>query len=117
MKILLNRLHELKEKYGYLPREELEKVANEFGIPLSRVYSFATFYTAFSTKTEKICICKGTACLLKGSERIEEMLRNSNIKYNVIRCFGACSMSPVIGIEEKIYGKITPNKLKEILNR
>ena len=115
MKILLNILHELQNKYGYLPREELEKVAEEFSIPLSRLYSFVTFYTSFSLKPKKreICICKGTVCSLKGSESIENAVRE---EYSVVRCFGACSMAPVVKIDAKLYGKVDAEKIRKLLS-
>ncbi len=126
MKFLLNSLLEIQSKNGYLPKDELERISKEFGIPISRVYSIATFFNAFSLKPvgkHIIHICKGTACVIKGSEVFEDTLEQMGVldgedfSYQPIRCFGACSLAPVVVIDGRVYGKMTVNRLKRIVSR
>ena len=126
MRFLLNSLLEIQNKHGYLPKEELERISVEFDVPISRLYSIATFYNAFSLKPvgrHIIHICKGTACVIKGSEVFEDTLKQMGVlndkdfTYQPIRCFGACSLAPVVVIDGKVYGKMTVNRLKRMVSR
>lgn len=125
MKYLLNVLLEIQNTHGYLPKEELERISQEFNIPLSRIYSIATFYNAFSLKPRGkhiIQICKGTACVIKGSEVLEDTLTNlilndKDFTYQPIRCFGACSLAPIVVIDGNVYGKMTVNRLKKMISK
>ncbi|RLI75044.1 NAD(P)H-dependent oxidoreductase subunit E [Archaeoglobales archaeon] len=126
MKYLLNSLLEIQSKHGYLPKEELEKISVEFNVPMSRIYSIATFYNAFSLKPvgkHIIHVCKGTACVMGGSEVFEDTLKQLRIfdyedfTYQPIRCFGACSLAPVVVIDGKVYGKMTVSRLKKMLSK
>ena len=126
MRFLLNSLLEIQNKLGYLPKEELERISAEFDVPISRLYSIATFYNAFSLKPvgrHIIHICKGTACVIKGSEVFEDTLKQMGVlndkdfTYQPIRCFGACSLAPVVVIDGKVYGKMTVNRLKRMVSR
>ncbi|MBO8182116.1 MAG: NAD(P)H-dependent oxidoreductase subunit E [Archaeoglobus sp.] len=126
MRFLLNSLLEIQSKHGYLPKDELERISKEFNVPISRVYSIATFYNAFSLKPvgkHIIHICKGTACVIKGSEVFEDALEQMGVlddedfTYQPIRCFGACSLAPVVVIDGKVYGKMTVNRLKRMISK
>ncbi len=126
MEFLINAMLEVQRKHGYLPKEELERVAKDFNVPISRLYSIATFYSAFSLKPaakHTIHICKGTACVIKGSEVLEDAIREMGIidgvefDYIPIRCFGACSMAPVVVIDGQVYGKMTVSRLRRLIER
>lgn len=121
---LINALLDIQNRYGYLPREELYRISKEFNVPISRLYSIATFYSAFSLKPpakHKVNVCKGTACVIKGSEALEDALRDfvddKELSYEPIRCFGACSMAPVVVIDGEIHGRMTVSRLRKLIEK
>jgi len=126
MKFLINSLLEIQSKHGYLPKNEMERISMEFNVPISRIYSIATFYNAFSLKPvgrHVIHVCKGTACVMGGSEVFEDTLKQMGVlddedfTYQPIRCFGACSLAPVVVIDGKVYGRMTVSRLKKIVSK
>ncbi|MDI6705702.1 MAG: NAD(P)H-dependent oxidoreductase subunit E [Firmicutes bacterium] len=127
---LIPVLHETQKVLGYLPPGIQEYIAGRLNIPASDVYGVVTFYSLFSEKPKgKYCIgvCKGTACYVKNSQKILEKLEEilgigggdttDDGKYSieVLRCLGACGLGPVITINEKVYTRVKPDKLKQIL--
>lgn len=127
---LINILHEVQSLTGYLPREVQEVVAEELKIPTSRVYGVVTFYSYFTMKPKgryPISVCMGTACYVRGAEKIlEELQRQLGIKVgettddglfslDCLRCVGACGLAPVVTIGSKVYGRLTPDKIRDIL--
>ena len=130
---LIHLLQEIQNKQGFLSRESLEMVSNKTGISPSRVYGVATFYHQFRLKPEglhKISICKGTACHVAGVESLyKELVNELNLKngedtsddglftIQEVRCLGACSLAPVIKIDETVYGKMTPKRMKSLLKQ
>ena len=117
--------------YGYLPMEVQKTIAEGLGISLSEVYGVATFYSQFSLKPKgkhRISVCLGTACYVKGSDKIlEEVEKQLGIKcgectedglfsIDSCRCVGACGLAPVMMIGEEVYGKLTPDMVKGILD-
>ena len=128
---LMPILHKAQEIYGYLPAEVQTLIAEELNIPLSEVYGVATFYTQFSLQPKgkhRISVCLGTACYVKGSDKIlaavERELRIScgectpdgRFSIDSCRCVGACGLAPVMMIGEEVYGKLTPDMVKGILD-
>ena len=129
---LVPLLHEAQEIFGYLPEEVQRRVADGLGLPLSEVYGVATFYSLFSLKPRgkhKIGICLGTACYVRGAGAIlAELEKQLAIKVNdttadgkftleITRCIGACGLSPVMTIDEDVCGRLTPDKIEDILTR
>ncbi len=138
---LLGILEEIQGSERYLPREALEYVSQKLNVPLSELYSIATFYSFFNLKPvgeHVITVCMGTACHVRGAPRIlgklEELLevkqgestvdgkfmlttKDRAFTINTARCFGACSMAPVVRVDGKIYGYNTPEKLPDILRQ
>ncbi len=129
---LLPVLHEAQEIYGYLPIEVQQMVADGLGISLSEVYGVATFYSRFSLTPKgkyQINVCLGTACYVKGSDKIlEEVEKKLGIKsgectpdglfsIDSCRCVGACGLAPVMMIGEEVYGKLTPKEVGKILDK
>ena len=129
---LLPVLHEAQEIYGYLPIEVQQMVADGLGISLSEVYGVATFYSRFSLTPKgkhKISVCLGTACYVKGSDKIlAEVEKKLGIKsgectpdglfsIDSCRCVGACGLAPVMMIDEEVYGKLTPQSVAKILDK
>lgn len=129
---LIPILHEAQELFGYLPEEVQQKIADGLGISLAEVYGVATFYSRF-TLTPKgkynIQLCLGTACYVKGADKIlvklEELLgikvgeTTADGKFSLegARCVGACGLAPVMVINEEVYGKVTPEMVKGILDK
>ena len=123
-------LHKVQGEYGYLPAEVQELVAKELGIPVSRVYGIVSFYSFF-TMTPKgehpISVCLGTACYVRGAEKVlDELKRQLGInvgevtpdgKFSLtcLRCVGACGLAPVIEVGDKVYGRMTPDRVKDVL--
>lgn len=129
---LLPVLHEAQEIYGYLPIEVQQMVADGLGVSLSEVYGVATFYSRFSLTPKgkhKISVCLGTACYVKGSDKVlEEVEKKLGIKsgectadglfsIDSCRCVGACGLAPVMMIDEEVYGKLTPKEVDKILDK
>ena len=123
-------LHKVQGEYGYLPAEIQELVAKELGIPVSRVYGIVSFYSFF-TMTPKgehpISVCLGTACYVRGAEKVLDELKrqlgigvgevtpDGKFSLNCLRCVGACGLAPVIEVGEKVYGRMTPDRVKDVL--
>lgn len=116
--------------YGYLPIEVQTLIADELNIPLEKVYGVATFYSQFSLYPKgeyKISVCLGTACYVKGSGDVYEKLMeklgiaggectaDGKFSLDACRCIGACGLAPVMTINDDVYGKLTVDKLDEIL--
>ena len=116
---LINILHETQNLIGYLPEEVQRLVAKNLNIPVIRVYGVITFYTYFTERPKgkhPVSICLGTACYVRGSERLlDEVKRVLNIEVgettpdgkfslDCLRCVGACGLAPVMMIGDKVYG-------------
>ena len=125
-------LQEAQGIYGYLPIQVLKTIAEGLGISLSEVYGVVTFYSQFSLTPKgknRISICLGTACYVKGSDKIlEEIEKQLGIKcgectadglfsIDSCRCVGACGLAPVMMVNDEVYGKLTPDKVKGILDQ
>ncbi len=124
-------LQDVQEAYNYLPAPALERVAERLALPLSHVHRVATFYASFSL-TERgkhlIRLCDGTACHMRGSVNLrEEVARELHIEpgqttddklftLETVACVGACALAPVMTVDSKYYGKLTPSKVKSTLN-
>lgn len=127
---LIPVLHQAQLIFGYLPKEVQIRVAEGLDIPLSEVYGVITFYSFFSQKPRgkyTIGVCLGTACYVKGAAEIVEALEenlgikvgdtteNGEFSLMVTRCLGACGLAPVLTIGEDVYGRLTPDKIPEII--
>jgi NADH:ubiquinone oxidoreductase subunit E len=125
-------LQDINNRYRYLPDDILRHVARALDVPLSLVYSLATFYNAFSLVPRGkyvIRVCMGTAChvqggyqILQGLERMLEVpvggtTEDKNFSLEEVRCLGCCGLAPVITINEDLYGSVTQAKLPKILER
>lgn len=128
---LISALHEIQKVIGYLPEWSQKKVSKGFKVPLSEVYSIVTFYSLFSQKPKgKYCIgiCKGTACYVRGSEKIlkkvEEILGieagdttpDGKFSIEVVRCLGACGLGPVMTVNEHVFTRMKADRVREIIN-
>ncbi|DAB28838.1 MAG: hypothetical protein A2513_07830 [Sulfurimonas sp. RIFOXYD12_FULL_33_39] len=127
---LIEVLHNAQETFGYLGIDTLKFIAKRLKLPYSKVYGVATFYNYFRLKPKgrhNIVVCLGTACYIKGSNKILETIeRRYGIKADettsdgalsilTARCFGSCSLAPVIVCDEQIKGNVSlENPLCEI---
>ncbi len=124
-------LQQAQELCGYLPLPVLELISKELKIPLSKLYSILTFYHFFTVVPKGkyvIQVCKGTACYVKGGQKILDSLRreyhlepggittDGKFSLDMVRCLGCCGLSPVIAIGNDVYRKVKPSHLKDILN-
>lgn len=129
---LLAILQDIQKKYNYLPKEALVITAQCLKVPLSKVYSVATFYKALSLtpKGENIIkVCDGTACHIKGAQTlIDEVVnvlhihpgetsQDGKFSLETVGCVGACGLAPVVIINEKYYGNQTAASMREILHQ
>ncbi|NLU11049.1 MAG: NADH-quinone oxidoreductase subunit NuoE [Tepidanaerobacter acetatoxydans] len=129
---LLQALQEAQNIMGYLPIEVQEMVAETLDITLSEVYSTITFYSFFSLKPKgkyQIRTCLGTACYVRGAEKVLDRLKtelgidvgdttdDGKFSLNACRCIGACGLAPAIIINDEVYGRLTPDKIPEILKK
>jgi NADP-reducing hydrogenase subunit HndA len=127
---LINVLHSCQEHFGYLPAEIQEVVSSEMSVPVAKIYGVVTFYSFF-TMTPKgkhpISICMGTACYVRGAEKVlEEFKKETGLqvgqtspdgKFSLsnLRCVGACGLAPVVLVGDKTYGRVAPDDVKNIL--
>ena len=127
---LIMVLHQVQEHFGYIPREIAFEVANLLDVPVAKIYGVITFYHLFKlTKPgrNRIAICMGTACYLKGGEDIllelERLLGvglntvtpDGEFSLEAVRCIGCCGLAPVMSINGEVFGCVKKAKLPKIL--
>ena len=129
---LINILHDTQEHFGYLPEPVQLEIALNLNMPLAKVYGVVSFYSFF-TMTPKgkfpISVCLGTACYVRGAEKIVEALEkelkikvgqvteDGKFSLDCLRCIGACGLAPVMMIGDKVHGRLEPEMIKDILNQ
>lgn len=128
---LINIMQAIQKQYRYLPEESLKYISNKMGISEAKIYGVATFYENFSLDPKGkyvIKVCDGTACHVRKSIPILEALRRQlgltekkkttdDMMFTVetVSCLGACGLAPVITVNDKVYPKMTPDAVVEIL--
>ena len=127
---LINILHRTQEHFGYLPAEVQEAIADKLNISTAQVYGVVTFYSFF-TMTPKgkhpISICMGTACYVRGAEKVLDEFKkelaiqvgqttpDGKFSLSSLRCVGACGLAPVVLVGNNTYGRVAPDDVKVIL--
>jgi NADH:ubiquinone oxidoreductase subunit E len=129
---LMPIMHKAQEVFGYLPVEVQEYIADAMDIPMSDIYGVATFYSQFTLKPRgkyAVGVCLGTACYVKGSQKIlDELIKELDIKPGITsddqhfsleatRCLGACGLAPVMMINDEVYGRLQPSDVKGIIDK
>lgn len=129
---LIPLLQRAQEEFGYLPEEVMLEIARFTGVPESQVYAVASFYAQFSLTPmgkNRIMVCRGTACHVKGAPRIlEEVQRQLGIEeggttedleytLETVACIGACGLSPCLMINKAVKAKMTPKKVAGLFAR
>jgi len=127
---LISVLEEIQAKYRYLPREAMILVGEGLGLPLSQVYSVATFYNAFSMMPRgrhNVCVCVGTACHVRGAKpvlnRLEELLHvkpgettpDWNYSLETVNCLGACALGPIVVVDGAYSGQMVAGDVDKLL--
>lgn len=130
--VLMPVMQKAQDVFGYLPMEVQNFIAENLGIPLSDVFGVATFYAQFALEPKGkhlISVCLGTACYVKNSEGILSRLCDElNVtagkttvdgKFTLepTRCLGCCSLAPVMMIDDQVFGRLTVDKVPEILKK
>ena len=129
--VLITVLHRAQEIFGYLPKEVQEFIADKLNEPLAGVYGVVSFYSFFTMIPKgdiAISVCLGTACFVRGAEKIlEEFQSRLGIKagetspdgkfsLDVLRCIGACGIAPVVLVNGKVYKKVEAGEVKNIVS-
>lgn len=127
---LITALHKAQEIFGYLPKEVQEFIAKKLKLPVSKVYGVVQFYSFFTMVPRgenRISVCMGTACYVRGAEKVYDQFKrqlgidsgettpDGKFSLDALRCVGACGLAPVVLVGEKVYGKVTPDMVTKIL--
>lgn len=127
---LIQVLHEAQDIYGYLPMSVQKMISEGLDIPLTEIYGVVTFYARFFLKPKgknRISVCMGTACYVKGAAQVLDKLQeklgievggiteDGLFSLDACRCVGACGLAPVIMINDDVYGRLTPDDIEGIL--
>ncbi len=127
---LLQIMLDIQSENSWLPREALARVSKRLEVPLTRIQHIATFYKAFSLVPKgrhKVHICVGTACHVRGATRILDTVQDATgikpgetdleLKYSLetVNCLGCCALGPVMEVDGKVHGKMSPVKTAQVL--
>ncbi len=129
---VISALHEVQDEYGYIPENVQKYLSRELNVPLSELYGIITFYSRFSLMPKgkyNIQVCMGTACYVKGAESVLKEFKeklgiiegktteDGRFSLEAVRCIGACGLAPAIVVNSEVYGKMTPEKVPEIIEK
>ena len=129
--MLIPIMQDLQAEYGYLPAEQLRRLSKLLEVPLTRIFSVATFYSSFYLAPKgqhEVSLCMGTVCHLKGAGQISETIRNEFqvepggttidrlFTFQPVNCVGACALAPVMVVDGTYYDGVTPESAMEILH-
>lgn len=128
--MLMHVMQKAQEIYGYLPIEVQKMIADGMDVPLQKVYGVSTFYAQFALSPKgkyNVSVCLGTACYVKGSQDVLDEISKqlgieagectNDLKFSLeaCRCIGACGLAPVFTVNDDVYGRVTPDQVKDIL--
>lgn len=127
---LIQILLDIQREAHWLPPEARDRVAERLGVPPGRIRQVATFYKAFSLVPKgrhEVCLCMGTACHVRGAGRVLTALEEAvgigpgetdpalRFSLETVNCLGCCALGPVVDIDGKIYGKVSPHQVGDVL--
>jgi len=130
--MLIPMMQDLQSECGYLQAEHIRYLSKRLGLPLSRLYAVATFYSSFRLAPKgahEVTLCMGTVCYLKGAGSISEAIckkfrvepggttRDRLFSFQAVNCVGACALAPVMVVDGKYYDGVTPDSALEILHK
>jgi len=127
---LIQALHRVQSKLGYVPVEAQDEVAGIVGVSPAQVYGVLTFYHFFRTEPcgrHVIRLCMGTACHVRGADRVLQALTDE-LKVGLggstddgmftlegVRCLGACGLAPVMMVDDEVHGRLDPSKARAVI--
>ncbi|MDH3344745.1 MAG: NAD(P)H-dependent oxidoreductase subunit E [Desulfobacteraceae bacterium] len=129
---LIMILQAIQRRYNYLPQATLKYLAEKINVPYSQIYGVGTFYATFSLEPKGrniISICLGTACHVRGGERVRERIEDTlnlngkkttdDMRFTLegVRCIGCCSLGPVMKVNEDVHGRIGADEVKKVLEK
>jgi NADH:ubiquinone oxidoreductase subunit E len=129
---LIPVLQDIQDSYNYLPKDELIVVSERLNIPLTQIYSVATFFKMFSLlpKGKHVCkVCLGTTCHLKGGQRLAESIshrlgvdigyttKDMNFTLETVGCLGSCAQAPVLMVDDTYFARVSVDKVPKILKQ
>lgn len=129
---LIPILQEAQEAFGYLSQETMQGIGAHLGLAASKVYGVATFYNQFRFEKKGDChcqVCRGTACHVRGSERVLESLeaalgvkaghttRDGKFSVEVVACIGACGLAPVVTMNGDFHADVTPGSIRRLVKK
>ena len=127
---LIPVLQEIQDEFNYLPKDELKVVAEKLQVPLTQVYSVATFFKMFSLEPKgrhQVRVCLGTACHLRGGQRLVETVsrrlgvevgratEDLQFSLETVGCLGSCAQAPLMMVDDKYFGRMAVDKVPKIL--
>ena len=131
--VLIPILQKIQETLGYIPRQAITQISTALQIPPSQIYGVVTFYHQFRLLPEgkhKITLCKGTACHIHGADTLQQALQQClnkqtptdvtedlNFTLSEVRCIGACSLAPILKVDNDIYSKVNLAMIPRILTK
>lgn len=128
---LIQILNEVQDKFGYIPVKAQSEISKYLDVPMAEIYGVITFYSRFTLKPKgkySVSVCMGTACFVKGSEKILERAKeklkigegetseDGKFSLDTTRCVGACGLAPVFTVNNEVYGKATVKKFDEVID-
>ncbi len=129
---LIMILQAIQRRYNFLPQPTLKYLAEKIDVPYSQIYGVGTFYATFSLEPKGrniISICLGTACHVRGGERVRERIQDTlslngkattdDMRFTLegVRCIGCCSLGPVIKVNEDVHGRIGADEVEKVLDK
>lgn len=129
--ILIHAFQAIQKEYNYLPEDVLKALARKLDIPLSEVYSTASFYKHFYFTPRGrniVCVCVGTACHVRGASKVLDKIEESfgikqgetaadmSVTLETVGCVGCCGLAPVATVNEEVVGDLSPKKVGEVID-
>jgi len=130
--VLINVLQEVQGAYGWISESNVYAISRYLNVPASKIYGVATFYAQFRLRPigrHIVNICRGTACHVKGSERllpvfeqemhckVGETTKDGKLTLRTVNCMGCCSLAPAVNIDTDFYGNVKSNEIKKMLRK
>ena len=127
---IISSLQDVQDQYGYLPQSAMDELARLSGFPVAKFYGVATFYAQFHLKPHgkhTVRVCRGTACHVRGAPKIldtivrhlgiadGETTPDMNFSLETVACLGTCFLSPVMLVDSRYYGNLTPEAAVKVL--
>lgn len=128
--VLIHALQNIQKEHNYLPEDVLKALAKRLSLPLSEVYSTASFYKHFYFKPRGknvVCVCLGTACHVRGAGKVLERIEESfgvkegettddmSLTLETVGCVGCCGLAPVVTVNDEVEGDLNPKKVDELI--